>query len=179
MKGSKGPFAMEDKDSPPIEHVRISDCTFKRGYGVLTLGSEATVVRDVILENCKVIGAVDVAVLKLRPDTPQLYEDIHFRNIVLDSTAAILKVRPWTQYSDLKGQPPPKSIVRDVTVSNVAGKYGSFGNLQGNPGQTEISDITLENIDVQLKDGKLKGSSEVKNLKIENVTVNGKPWGPS
>ena len=31
MKGSKGPDALNDKDSPPVERVRISDCTFKRG----------------------------------------------------------------------------------------------------------------------------------------------------
>ena len=49
----------------------------------------------------------------------------------------------------------------------------NFG--QGNPGQTEMSDITLENIDVQLKNEQFK-TSGVKNFKIENVTVNGKPF---
>lgn len=41
-KGSKGPHAMEDRDSPPVEHVRVRNCVYKRGGGVLTLGSEAT-----------------------------------------------------------------------------------------------------------------------------------------
>jgi alpha-L-rhamnosidase len=41
-KGSKGPHAMEDKDSPAVEHIRVRNCTFKRGGGVLTCGSEAT-----------------------------------------------------------------------------------------------------------------------------------------
>lgn len=175
LKGSKGPFALDDKDSPPVEHIRVSDCTFERGYGALTLGSEATIVRDVVVENCKVVGSVILAKLKFRPDTPQHYEDIHYRNITLDGTGTILDGQPWKQFFDLKGQPPPKSVVRNVTLSNIKGRFGSFGTLQGNPGQTEISDITLENIDVHLKHEKLH-AVKVKNLKIENVKVNGKPF---
>ena len=176
MKGSKGPLAMDDKDSPPVEHIRVENCMFERGHGVVTLGSEATVVRDVVVENIKVTGPNNLVRLKLRPDTPQHYEDIHYRGVTLDNAGGnILQVRPWTQYFDLKGQPPPNSIVRNVTLSNVKGTYGSFGMLQGNPGQTEIGDIKLENIDVRLKDEKLK-AVDVKNLRIEKVTVNGKPF---
>jgi alpha-L-rhamnosidase len=176
MKGSKGPFAMGDKDSPPVEHIRVIGCTFERGHGVLTLGSEATVVRDVVVEKIRVVGPINLVRLKLRPDTPQHYEDIHYRDITLDSTAgAMLQVRPWSQYFDLKGQPPPKSIVRNVTLSNVRGTYGSLGEIRGNPGQTEISDVRLDNIDVQLKNEELK-AVDVKNLSVRNVTVNGKPF---
>ena len=146
---------------------------------MVTLGSEATVVRDVVVENCQVVGSIDLVRLKLRPDTPQLYEDIHYRNITLDGAGTILALRPYKQFFDLKGQPPPQSTVRNVTVSKIKGRYGSFGDLQGNPGQTEISDITLENIDVQLENGQLE-AVDVKNLKIENSTVNGKRshWHP-
>ncbi|HVQ36823.1 MAG TPA: glycosyl hydrolase family 28 protein [Pyrinomonadaceae bacterium] len=176
LKGSKGPFAMDDKDSPPVEHIRVVDCTFERGHGVLTIGSEATIVRDVVVERIKVIGPINLVRLKLRPDTPQLYEDIHYRDITLDSTGAIFQVRPWTQFFDLKGQRPPKSVVRNVTLRNIKGRYGSFGEIQGNPGQTAISDIKLENIDVKLKDENLK-AVDVKNLRIRNVKVNGKQFG--
>lgn len=176
LKGSKGPFAMDDKDSPPVERIRVVGCTFERGHGVVTLGSEASVVRDVVVEKIKVVGPINLVRLKLRPDTPQRYEDIHYRDITLDSTAgAIMAVLPWSQFFDLKGQPPPKSVVRNVTLTNVRGSYGSFGTLQGNPGQTEIGDITLKNIDVQLKNENLK-AVDVKNLKVEKVNVNGKPF---
>lgn len=180
LKGSKGPFALGDRDSPPVEHVRVVGCTFERGHGVVTLGSEATVVRDVLVEKSRVVGPINLVRLKLRPDTPQRYEGIHYRDITLDSTGRIFQVQPWTQYFDLKGQPPPKSVVRDVTLSNIKGSYGSFGTLQGNPGQTEISDIRLEEIDVRLKDEKLN-AVDVKNLRVGKVTVNGKPfsWRPA
>lgn len=176
LKGSKGPFAMGDKDSPPVERIRVTGCTFERGHGVVTLGSEATVVRDVSVEKCRVVGPINLVRLKLRPDTPQRYEAIHYRDITLDSTAGtILQVQPWTQFFDLKGQPPPKSFVRNVTLSNVRGSYGSFGTLQGNPGQTEISDITLKNIDLRLAKEELK-AVDVKNFRVERVNVNGKPF---
>jgi hypothetical protein len=65
--------------------------------------------------------------------------------------------------------------VRNVTLRNIKGKFGSFGDIRGNPGQTTISDIKIEDLDVQLKNETLK-SVDVKNLKFKNVKVNGKPF---
>lgn len=175
LKGSKGPLAMGDRDSPPVEHIRVTGCTFERGHGVVTLGSEATVVRDVLVEKSRVVGPINLVRLKLRPDTPQRYEDIHYRDITLDSTGTILQVQPWRQFFDLKGEPPPKSVVRNVTLSNIKGTYGSFGTIQGNPGQTELIDFKFENVDVRLKNEELK-AVDVKNLTFRNVNVNGKPF---
>ena len=177
LKGSKGPFALDDKDSPPVEHIHVEDCTFERGGGVVTLGSEATIVRDVVVENCRVTGAVNMAVLKLRPDTAQHYEDIHYRNITLSGTSRIFNVAPWRQFFDLKGQPPPNSIVTNVTLSNIKGSFGSFGQIQGTAGQTEISGITLEDIDVKLENDHFD-ASWIKNFNVRNVTVNGKAFSP-
>jgi polygalacturonase len=177
MKGSKGPFALEDTLSPPVEHIRVVGCTFARGHGVITLGSEATIVRDVVVEGCKVTGAIPVVRFKLRPDTPQTYEDIHYRDITLDNTEGmIFQLLPWKQYFDLKGQPPPKSCVRNITVTGIKGKFGSFGTIIGNS-TTEIDGITLDTFDVTLADGQLK-LGEVKNLTTKNVIVNGKPFSP-
>jgi len=180
LKGTKGPFALEDKLSPPTEHIHVIDCTFKAGQGVVTLGSEATTIRDVVVENCRVTGKMPLVRLKLRPDTAQHYEDIHYQNITLAASEEVFKdsifdVAPWTQFFDLKGQPPPKSIIKNVTLSNIKGSFGSFGEIRGNSGQSEISDITLKNVDVQLKNDKFD-AAYVKNFKMENVTVNGKPF---
>lgn len=173
-KGSKGPHAMEDRDSPPVEHIRVRDCVFKRGNGIMTLGSEATLVRDVIVERCRVVGNVTVAVLKLRSDTPQHYEDIHYRDITLDSTGGtIISVRPWSQYTNLQGAAPPHSVVRNVSMAGFKGRFGSFGAIQPNPGQTEISNISFKDFDVTLAKDKLAVTG-VSQLKLENVKVNGK-----
>jgi len=176
-KGSKGPHALEDKDSPPVERIRVRNCTFRRGNGMMTLGSEATIVRDVIVENCTATGASHVAVLKLRPDTPQHYEDIHFRNLTLDAKTEhgqIISVQPWSQYANLDGAAPPKSIVRNISLEGVKGRFGGFGTIKPNPGQTEISGILLKDFDVQLTHDKLEVAG-TNGVRFENVVVNGKP----
>jgi alpha-L-rhamnosidase len=174
-KGSKGPYAMEDRDSPPVEHLRIRNCHFRRGHHALACGSEATIVRDVRVENCRVTGDIVVARLKLRPDTPQRYEDIHFRNIALDHPAgAILMVEPWTQYRNLNGEAPPHSIVRNISFTQIRGRFGAFGTIHPNPGQTDISDILFKDIDVRLTDDRLIVSG-AREIRFENVIVNGRP----
>jgi polygalacturonase len=174
LKGSKGPFALDDKDSPPTEHIRVADCTFEAGHGVVTLGSEATIIRDVVVEDCRVAGSIPLVRLKVRPDTPQRYEDIHYRNISLAGSGAIFEIRPWTQFFDLQGQPPPKSVVRNVTLTDIKGSFGSFGAIAGKA-ETTISDIALENIDLTLKNETFK-VDKVDNITLKNVNVNGKPF---
>jgi hypothetical protein len=145
---------------------------------MMTLGSEATIVRDVVVENCTATDLDLVVVLKLRPDTPQRYEDIHFRNITLDSSRArgsILAIQPWSQYVALGGEAPPKSVVRNISLVGVKGRFGAFGTIRPNPGQTDISGILLKDIDVQLQNDKLNVSGAGK-LQVENVVVNGKPF---
>jgi alpha-L-rhamnosidase len=175
-KGSKGPRAMEDKDSPAVERIRVRNCTFKRGGGVLTCGSEATIVRDVIAEDCTITGGVRVATLKLRPDTPQHYEDITFRNITSEGpSSGIINMAPWSQYFDLQGMEPPKSIVKNLKFIGIKGTYNSFGIMKPNPGQTEISDVLMKDFDVTIKNAMLN-TSGVEGLRMEDVVVNGKPY---
>jgi len=174
-KGSKGPHALEDRDSPPVERIRVRNCVFRRGHSVMTLGSEATVVRDVIVEHCTATGVGNVAVLKLRPDTPQQYEDIHLRNLTLDSDGgAVISMQPWTQYVDLKGAAPPRSSVRNISLEGIKGRFGTLGTIKPNPGQTEIGDILLKDIDLQLAKEDFQVSAAPK-LRLQNVVVNGKP----
>jgi alpha-L-rhamnosidase len=171
LKGTKGPFAMQDKDSPPVERIHILDCVFEAGGGIVTCGSEATIVRDVNVERC-ITRKPTVLRLKLRPDTPQQYENISLKDITMENGGAIFNIAPWSQYFDLKGQLPPKSIVRNITITNVKGTgNSSLGKILGNPG-TEFGEITLKNVDVQLKSATLE-LGDIKGLKFENVIVNG------
>jgi polygalacturonase len=170
LKGSKGPFAMQDVDSPPVERITIKDCIFEAGGGIVTFGSEATIIRDVRVERCTTRKPT-VLRLKLRPDTPQQYENITMNDITMEGAGVIFKVEPWKQYFDLKGQLPPKSIVRNIKISNVKGTGGSFGRIVGNP-DTDISGITVQNVDINLTDTAFD-IGDVKKLKFKNVRVNG------
>ncbi|HVT87300.1 MAG TPA: glycosyl hydrolase family 28 protein [Tepidisphaeraceae bacterium] len=184
LKGSKGPLAMDDKASPPVEHIRVSNCTFERGGSFVTCGSEATIVRDVVIENCSAPGPNNsvsaVLRLKLRTDTPQLYENITVRNITLDGRGTVLAIAKWEQYFDLQGHPQPSRQVKNVTISNVKGSFGSLAGrgVGGGPGDT-IENVTLENIDLTTNGQIQPNLSMIKNLVVKNVKVNGKDFDPS
>ena len=145
LKGTKGPLAMEDETSPPVENILVEDCDFKSGHGMLTCGSEATIVSNVTVRNCRVGAAIPIVRLKLRPDTPQLYENLLFENIKANDAQAVFDVKPWTQFFDLQGHGPQPSVVRNVVVRNLKGSVRSLGELRGNKGDT-IENVTLENI---------------------------------
>lgn len=174
LKGSKGPLADKDMDSPPVENIVVEDCVFGDGNGVITCGSEATIVRNVRVRNCTVAGRTNLLTLKLRPDTPQHYSDIVIDGIKLSGTGRILQVAPWTQFFDLKGHPAPTRTVENITIRNVSGDYRTLGSLRGNPGDT-LRNFTLENITLKLEDEKL-ALGVVKNVTITNVMVNGKAY---
>lgn len=170
LKGSKGPFALDDKDSPPVERIRIFNCIFEAGGGVVTCGSEATIVRDVNIEHCTARGT-NVLRLKLRPDTPQQYENITLNDIIMEGSATLLSVAPWTQYFDLKGQAPPKSLIRNISITNIKGSGNSLGAIKGNP-DTDFGSFTIKNVDLQLRNTNFIHPN-FDGLKLENVVVNG------
>lgn len=177
LKGSKGPLADQDKDSPPVEDILIENCEFGDGNGMVTCGSEATLVRNVTVRNCRITGDATMLTLKLRPDTPQHYENILIDGITLEGSGRMLNVAPWTQFFDLKGHAPPSRTVNNITLRNVTGEFRTFGSLGGNPGDT-LRDFTFENIDVKLEDGDFTPKG-VKNLVAKGVVINGKPWLPA
>ena len=174
LKGTKGPLAMDDKASPPVEDILIEDCTFLHGHGMVTCGSEATVVRNVVVRNCRIAASVPIVRLKLRPDTPQIYENLLFEDIEAEDAEALFDVKPWTQFFDLQGHEPPRSIVRNVVVRNVKGSFRSLGELRGNPGDV-LQEIVLEEIDVTTIRACLRTDSAVEILG-RRVLVNGMPF---
>lgn len=181
LKGSKGPLADQDKDSPPVENIVVEEVECGEGNGLITCGSEATAIRNVSVRNCRMTGRATMLTLKLRPDTPQRYENIIFDGITLAGTGRILNCAPWTQFFDLKGHPAPSRQVNNITIRNVRGEYGAFGTLRGNPGDT-LRNITLENVDVKLstdRGGDRLAVGAVENLALKDVRVNGQLYEAS
>jgi polygalacturonase len=176
LKGSKGPHADQDKDSPPVEDILVEECEFGDGNGVVTCGSEATIVRRVTVRNCTVVGRTNVLTLKLRPDTPQHYSDILIENVKVEGTGRILNVASWTQFFDLQGQPPPSRSVERVTLRHISGSYRTLGVLRGNPGDV-LRDITLEDVNLTRTDDTL-ALGKVENFVVKDVVVNGKLYQP-
>ena len=174
LKGTKGPTAMQDATSPPVENILIEDCDFQSGHGMVTCGSEATIVRNVVVRNCRVGAAVPIVRLKLRPDTPQLYENLLFENIEATDAQAVFDVKPWTQFFDLQGHPPQKSVVRNVVVKNLQGSVRLLGELRGNEGDT-IEQVRLVDIDITADNARLR-TDIAGAVEYDEVRVNGEPF---
>ena len=171
LKGSKGPLAMQDEASPPVENIVVEDCDFQSGHGMLTCGSEATIVRNVTVRNCRVGQGVPVVRYKLRPDTPQLYENFVFENLELDNAQALFDVKPWTQFFDLGEHQPPVSTVQNVVLKNIRGTVGSVGELRGNPGDV-IQHILVDHVQLTAKKPSFR-HGEVSQFETRQFTVNG------
>jgi alpha-L-rhamnosidase len=176
LKGSKGPQADRDADSPPVENILVEDTEVGDGNGLITCGSEATLVRNVTVRNCTMTGGATMLTLKLRPDTPQHYEHITMDGIRLAGTGRLLNVAPWLQFFDLKGHPPPSRQVNNITLRNITGSYRALGTLSGNAGDV-LRDFTLENVDVQVTDERFR-LGPVDRLVLKNVRVNGRDFVP-
>jgi polygalacturonase len=174
LKGNKGTSALDDKTIPPVEHIRISGCTFGLGNSALTVGSEATLVRDVIIENCKLTGTNKNCVLKLklRPDTEEHYETITARNITVQNpNAQLVSIQPWKQYFDLQGRPAPSQWVTNVTLKNITGTLHDFGSVVG-PDEGDVSKLAFRNISITLTNPAVV-IRKVKDVKFINVRING------
>ncbi|HEX8465382.1 MAG TPA: glycosyl hydrolase family 28 protein [Abditibacterium sp.] len=174
LKGSKGPLADRDLDSPPVENIVVENVECGDGNGLITCGSEATIVRNVAVRNCKISGRATLLTLKLRPDTPQRYENISFEGIQLSGEGRVLNVAPWKQFFDLQGHAPPLRTVKDISIRHLSGQFRAFGTLRGNRGDT-LQDITLANIDLKLSDERLM-VGQIENFVTRNVKINGKTY---
>ena len=174
MKGTWGPFALEDKESMPVDGVRIAKCTFRRGHAAVTCGSDASTARNITVEKCEITGSMAMLCLKLRRDTPQCYEDITIKNIKVSSDGiSLFSIQPWGQYINMQGQPEPTSYVRNIKVSEITGTIGILGIIKGNR-MTEFGRIMLEDVNLEAQSSSFELSDQVTMLTIRNLAVNGK-----
>ena len=115
LKGGKGPWADQDGHNGPNERILVEDCTFGFCHACLTCGSESIHDRNVLMRRIRILGADKLLWLKMRPDTPQLYEWIRLEEIQ-GQTAHFLYIHPWTQFYDLKDRlDPPRSEARFIS----------------------------------------------------------------
>jgi alpha-L-rhamnosidase len=173
IKGNRYDGLAQTPASPPVQHVRVTDCTFARGHGAVSLGSEATDIRDVEFDHSIVKGDLPMLRLKMRPDTPgQHYQDVRAHHITLDGTGRVLSWEP-SHGTKVKAT-PPTGVIENVVVSDITGTYGSFGKIAG-ADNSEVRNITLRNMTLKLEKPELN-SRHTSDVTVENVIVNDQPF---
>ena len=171
IKGNRYDGLNQEPASPPVSHVRVTNCTFRRGQGALSLGTEATEIRDIEMDHCAVMGNMPMLRLKMRPDTPgQDYQNIRVHDLKLDGRGSILS---FELLHGTKVPPkPPRAVIGNISVSDITGTFGSFGTIANNP-NTDISGVLLRNINVSLSGTAGLNANGARELTFDNVMVNG------
>ena len=165
IKGGKGPYAdafkkkyegieipAENIGNGANSNIIIEDCEYGFCHGCLTLGSESVHSRNIILRRIKISSqANNLLWLKMRPDTPQLYEYITVEDITGPVKNFIL-VAPWTQFYDLKGRKDkPMSYSDHITMRRCNVDCNVFFNVKQQEEVYHLSNFVFENITVRAK----------------------------
>lgn len=171
LKGGKGPYADTDPNNGGNANILIEDCEFGFCHAALTCGSEAIHNKNIIMRNCTVNEAMRVLWLKMRPDTPQMYEYISVEN-VRGKAHSLIYVKPWTQFFDLKGRKDvPLSYSDHISLKNI----DMDCNIMFDVAITEydkLSNFAFKNLIIKTKKAEID-KSIVKGFSLKNVLVNG------
>lgn len=183
IKGGKGPYAdywrtpyndIDINKFPEMigdggnENIIIEDCEYGFCHGCLTLGSESVYDHNIILRRIKVTEANNLLWLKMRPDTPQLYEYVTVEDIEGNGKNFLL-VAPWTQFYDLKGRANiPMSYSNHITMRNITFDCNVFFNVKQQEDQYHLSNFTFENLVIQAKNADFH-QEYVENFTVKNV----------
>lgn len=170
LKGRKGPLADKDSDNGENTNIIVEDCSFGFCHAALTLGSESIHNRNIIMRNCVVTEASRLLWLKLRGDTPQLYEFITLENIS-GNAQSFLYAKPWTQFFDLQGKTMmPTSICENITLRNIDFKCAVFFNVKTDESNC-LKHFVFENLNIEAENDSVT-KSYIYDLTLNNVVVN-------
>lgn len=162
LKGGKGINAKADSDNGLNERIIIEDCIYDFCHGCLTCGSEAIHNRNIIMRNILINNGYNLPWLKMRPDTPQLYEHILIKNVT-GKVSSFININPWTQFSNIKNEVSLKngsdkkphillSYINNITMQDCTCECDAYYNVKEDPSQYLINNIQLIDNAITLMD---------------------------
>lgn len=175
IKGGKGPYADKLPENGSVKNVLIENCNFGDSHGCVTIGSECIHAKNITIRNCTVNSDAPILRLKLRPDTPQLYEDITVENIT-GRASTIISMRPWRQFFDLQGRKrAPFALVRNIHFNNVNVTCDRIGDIDGNPNDV-VENIQFKDCDIKTLVNDQINTKYYGVIFFENVKVNNRQF---
>ena len=119
LKGGKGQFADKDPLNGKNERIIVEDCNFGFCTSCITFGSESIHSKNVIFRRAKVDRPLTVLQIKVRLDTPQIFENVKVEDIV-GRAYYFVTFKSWSQFFKLTegGEIPQKSF-KDIVVDGV------------------------------------------------------------
>ncbi len=169
----------------PCENIRITDCRFENGYGVV-IGSEAAgSVRNVLVRDCTFTHTYSAAGLKTPRGRGGIIENVLYENLVGEHQDDYPHDCEWyrgslyldhyyshAEFDPLKAEPlndgTPK--MRNIVFRNIKYKHKvSRAIFIGGLPENLIENVTFENIDIE----SAKGIEvyNIRGLEMKNVNV--------
>lgn len=174
LKGGKGPWADTAPENGANERILVEDCTYGFCHGCLTCGSESVHNRNILIRRLKISDGSNLLWLKMRPDTPQLYEYITVEDVDA-KLKNFITVKPWMQFFDLKGRTDvPRSRGEHITMRNCSCVCDTYFNVEAQEEQYVLSDFTFENLRITANNDNFT-EGIVENMTVKNVQVDIRP----
>ena len=149
FKGGKGPWADTVPENGPNMNCIIEDCRFGYCQQIMVFGSESVRDSNIVMRNCIIEGNPQrVLRFKMRPDTPQIYEDVLVENVT-GTAQAFLHIMPWTQFYDLGDRPDiARSYLHNVRMNNIEMNLSRFTDVSLKPDEYEVRDVFRDGVPV-------------------------------
>jgi len=170
LKGGKGPTADTDATNGENRNIIIEDNEYGFCHSALTCGSESIHNYNIIFRRCKLHEAQKTLHLKMRPDTPQLYEYILVEDLSGDA-GSLISIAPWKQFFDLKGRTEPlMSYGQNITMKNIKLECRQGFDITASD-KFQLKDFVFENIILKTGKGLQDNTKSIKNVILKNVTI--------
>lgn len=161
----------------PSENILIRNCEMADGHGGVVIGSEISGgARNIFAENCKMNSPHLDRALRIKTSSMRggVVENVYLRNIEVGQVAQQV-VRVNMHYED---SGPYIPTVRNIEVRNMSVKNGGeVGILLEGYEESPVENIRLINVEIKQVETPYK-FSHVKDIKFENVRINGKEIKP-
>ncbi len=170
LKGGKGPFADTQPENGINERIIIEDCFYEFCHGCITCGSESIHNRDILFRRNKVERAFNMFWLKMRPDTPQIYEHIEICEVE-GKMSNFVNVYRWTQFFDLKGREDmPVSVADNINIHDCKVECKNYFDFTPDKNLYELKNFTFKNLSVKALKNTFS-EDYIENVKVEKVEV--------
>lgn len=176
IKAGRDNDAFPENGGKPCEGVVLRNNVFRRGApGGISIGSEMSGgVRDVFIEGNRMEKVENAVYLKSNPERGGVVESVWARKVVVASCKT--PVRMATDYKGVMSGPRPPEFrdlhFEDLECGSASGPAFSLSGIAGQP----IRKVHFRDVRVGSAP-KEPEFSHVEDLRMENVTVGGKPVG--
>ena len=158
----------------PSENIIVRNCEMKEGHAGVAIGSEITGgARNIFVENCVMDDPNQDRALRLKTNSVRggFIENVYVRNITIGQVKESVLLIDFFYQDIEKGNYKP--VVKNINLENVTSKKSKYALFLRGFDNAPIRDVRLKNCTLDNVEGP-DVISNVKNLVMENVKINGK-----